>query len=138
MATDPYHNFAADLQSSLSAARQLAQHYGGLKRRHGGAEEMKETYARLQDSLEALENDIGDVRESVQMVEARGPERFGVEPAELARRKAFVRDCEQEMAVSVVVGEKERRLAGMTDTPHVTMGRAKEAVVRLSIKRCTR
>lgn len=101
MATDPYHSFAADLKSSLSAAQKLGSDYDRIKRSGTGGQEEQTIYQRLQDSLEALENDIGDVRESVQMIEARGPERFGVDSNELSRRKAFVRECENQMQVSV-------------------------------------
>ena len=105
MATDPYHSFAADLKSSLSAAQKLASDYDRIKRSGiQGSSEERTIYQRLQDSLEALENDIGDVRESVQMIEARGPERFGVDSNELSRRKAFVRECENQMKVSVCLG----------------------------------
>jgi len=104
MATDPYHSFAADLKSSLSATQKLTSDYDRIKRSGGGGgtREEQTIYQKLQDSLEALENDIGDVRESVQMIEARGPERFGVDSYELSRRKAFVRECENQLQVSDV------------------------------------
>lgn len=110
MASDPYHNFAADLRSSLSSARELTKAYEQLSRKRkdqSDDRQLAETYESLQDSLEALENDIGDVRESVQMVETRGPERFGVDPKELARRKLFVRQCEEELVVSVQRAERQ-------------------------------
>lgn len=98
MASDPYHNFAADLRSSLSSARQLAKEYEE-RTRHGSKAPAGTTgddtlLARLQDAIDALESDFGDVRASVDMLEKRGPERFGVDAYELDRRKRFVRECE--------------------------------------------
>lgn len=107
MATDPFHSFEADLKVSLKAAQTLASDYDRIRRSSGGnggkkgssSEEEETVFLRLQDSLETLENDIGDISESVQMIEARGPERFGVDSKELLRRKTFVRECENQLQV---------------------------------------
>lgn len=120
MATDPYHTFAADLRSSLESARQLSHRYTTLQQQKkeqrissssstsssslasplGIDNEIREVYTNLQDQLENLENDINDVQESVEMLERRGPELFGVDSAELGRRKRFVQNCTDEVRVS--------------------------------------
>jgi len=41
-----------------------------------------------------------DVKQSVEVVERAGPERFGVDFTELNRRKKFVEECEREVEVS--------------------------------------
>ena len=62
--------------------------------------QLQDTYTELQDQLETLENDINDVQESVEMLEKRGPELFGVDSTELGRRKRFVQSCTDEVRVS--------------------------------------
>jgi t-SNARE syntaxin family protein len=63
--------------------------------------QLQDTYTELQDQLETLENDINDVQESVDMLEKRGPELFGVDSTELGKRKRFVQSCTDEVRVSV-------------------------------------
>lgn len=125
MATDPYHTFAADVKTSLYQARQLSDRYKSLARqkKEGGQHafsnnvaaassssssldgggivfQLQETYTELQDHLESLESDIHDIQESVEMLEKRGPELFGVDSAELGRRKRFVQNCSDDVRVS--------------------------------------
>ncbi|KAJ1604016.1 hypothetical protein NDA14_004625 [Ustilago hordei] len=69
MSRDPYHDFVSDLNSSLSSAH----------------------------AIEGLRQDVEDVKQSVLVVERSGPERFGVTPEELKRRKEFVAECEAEI-----------------------------------------
>jgi t-SNARE syntaxin family protein len=127
MSTDPYHTFAADLRSSLDTARQLSRRYQALQkqqpRRLEGSQrgapssssssshsngidlQLQDTHRELQDQLEALENDLADIQESVEMLEKRGPELFGVDANELRKRKQFVQTCTDEIRVSRVVQE---------------------------------
>lgn len=131
MATDPYHTFAADLKTSLDQARQLSNRYKSLakQKRQGGRHsfttttnhynagasssssslngdgiesQLQDTYTELQDHLESLESDIHDIQEIVEMLEKRGPELFGVNSAELGKRKRFVQSCSDEVRVSLL------------------------------------
>ncbi|GAC76445.1 sodium/hydrogen exchanger protein [Moesziomyces antarcticus T-34] len=118
MSRDPYHDFASDLKSSLASARSLSESYRQLVARSaassasgaGGSSsrrtssEIDSAHDRLSDAIEGLRQDVEDVKQSVAVVERSGPERFGVTPDELRRRKAFVEECEAEIkALSKVV-----------------------------------
>ncbi len=110
--------FASDLKSSLASARSLSESYRQLVARSaassasgaGGSSsrrtssEIDSAHDRLSDAIEGLRQDVEDVKQSVAVVERSGPERFGVTPDELRRRKAFVEECEAEIkALSKVV-----------------------------------
>lgn len=131
MATDPYHTFAADLRVSLESARTLSHRYKVLQSQRKESHnttvikssssssstspsssieiQLQDTYSELQDQLETLENDINDVQESVEMLERRGPELFGVDSTELGRRKRFVQNCTDELRVSSEVCKATHR-----------------------------
>lgn len=111
MSRDPYHDFASDLKSSLSSARSLSQSYRQLLSSQASASssssghatsssEVDSAYDRLSDAIEGLRQDVEDVKQSVLVVERSGPERFGVTPEELNKRKGFVAECESEINVS--------------------------------------
>ena len=110
MSRDPYHDFASDLKSSLSSARSLSQSYRQLlqsssstaRASSSSGGEVDSAYDRLSDAIEGLRQDVEDVKQSVLVVERSGPERFGVTPEELKRRKEFVAECEAEIDVSCV------------------------------------
>lgn len=109
MASDPYHSVAAELRTSLAAAQQLARQHS--TRNSGKESSDAHGAARLHDALDALESDMADVRASVNMLEARGPERFGVDAHEFQRRKAFVAECEAAFEVGAR-GARKRGLEG--------------------------
>ncbi|KAI3478420.1 hypothetical protein L1887_59627 [Cichorium endivia] len=76
---------------------------GGSSSRRTSSE-IDSAHDRLSDAIEGLRQDVEDVKQSVAVVERSGPERFGVTPDELRRRKAFVEECEAEIkALSKVV-----------------------------------
>ncbi|UZJ53837.1 hypothetical protein CBS101457_003157 [Exobasidium rhododendri] len=129
MATDPYHTFAADLRGSLDTARQLSRRYKTLQSQRRGKvsssssasssslaesdNQLKSAYTELQDHLETLENDINDVQESVDMLERRGPELFGIDSTELDKRKRFVDSCTEEVRhLAKTVQEEGKRNRG--------------------------
>lgn len=103
MSRDPYHDFASDLKSSLSSARSLCQDYerqiGRASSSRRGSADVGSAHDRLCDAIEGLRQDVEDVKQSVVVVERSGPERFGVSPEELSRRKKFVEECEIEIKV---------------------------------------
>lgn len=105
MATDPYHTFASELRSSLVSAQALAQTYTRALSRGGGAgaaqrDAQRSAHDDLLDALEALQSDVQDVRASVAVV-SKSPERFGLSAGELEERKRFVRECDEEIEVSL-------------------------------------
>lgn len=111
MASDPYHNFAADVRSSLSSAQQLAQQYTALAAKQSGADSssshrhaVQDVWQQLQDAIEGLQSDMGDVQESIRMVETRGVHTFGLSVQELNERKAFLRACQDQVQVSAIQG----------------------------------
>lgn len=100
MASDPYHTFASDLRSSLRSAQDLGQSYQDLRRSVSpSSPSLREAHDRLLDALEALQGDVADVKESVDVVERSGPERFGVAQEELEERRRFVKSCTEELRV---------------------------------------
>lgn len=100
MSRDPYHEFAQDVERAL---RQAASHEGAC--RSGDAR----ARTALASSLSALAADLGELRESVRVVEQSGPARFGVDTAELDRRKRFVEQSARELT-------RLERVARDTDT----------------------
>lgn len=84
---DPYEAFVRDVQSSFHAARSLSEVF----QRDGS------TRGELEATLKTLRQDLGELQQTVQVVEQSGPARFGLAPAELERRKAFVRTSEHEL-----------------------------------------
>lgn len=112
MASDPFHTFASTVRSSLTAARDLSAQYtsliasasststsSSLRRPPPSSEDdVLLAHDRLNDALEALKQDVDDVRQSVAVVR-RSPERFAVDEAELGRREEFLRMCQEEVKV---------------------------------------
>lgn len=103
MATDPFHTFASTVRSSLAATRELSSTYTSLafssSSAAAGSSELITAQDRLNDALEALQQDVEDVRQSIAVVK-RSPERFGVDVGELRKREEFLRVCEAEVEVS--------------------------------------
>jgi Tfp pilus assembly protein PilW len=110
--------------------------------------QIQSTYTELQDHLETLENDVNDVQESVDMLEKRGPELFGVDSTELRKRKSFVESCSEEITVSVshkvpceragvegLVKIKMLRVESLTETGKDGAGRDKAESPRLPFNR---
>lgn len=111
MSRDPYHDFANDLKASLSSARSLSHTYRSLLQSSSSPQnsEIDSAHDRLSDAIEGLRQDVEDVKQSVAVVEKSGPERFGVTPEELQKRRDFVRECEGEIkALSSVVKQHPR------------------------------
>ncbi len=101
MSHDPYHDFAKDLRADLETAHELAQRYADIRQNRLRHTEAEITSARdkLQDALEGLSSDLGDIKQSVDVV-SRVPRRFGLDETEIDERRGFVRDCEMQIEVS--------------------------------------
>lgn len=100
MSRDPYHDFASDLEKSLSSAKSISRRYLSLRSSSSSSQALLTTKDELLDSIEGLKQDVQDVKQSVNVVEKAGPERFGVGWDELQRRKSFVDQCENDIEVS--------------------------------------
>ena len=85
---DSYEGLAQDIQSSFHAARTLRDAF----QRDGS------TRAEFSETLTSLRQDLAELRQTVHVVEQGGASRFGVSPAELERRKAFVQTSERELS----------------------------------------
>lgn len=89
MSRDPYHDFVDEIRKSIDAASKLES-----AMRTGDRDARRE----LNGTLATLRQDIGDVRETVRIVESN-PSRFGIDATELDRRRKFVRKSERELQV---------------------------------------
>ncbi|KAN0061638.1 hypothetical protein ACQY0O_006564 [Thecaphora frezii] len=131
MSRDPYHDFAADLRNSLSSARALSQTYLDLLSSSSSSasrrsSDLQSAYDRLSDALEALRQDVEDVKQSVHVVERSGPERFGVTPDELQRRKQFTHQCERQIAELERIASRRVPEHSTTDHQHLSIDMAQQ------------
>ncbi|WFD29915.1 hypothetical protein MSPP1_000929 [Malassezia sp. CBS 17886] len=87
MSLDPYDGFAHDIERALRDAEALRgrAHSDGDARRKLGA------------AVAALRQDLGDLRQTVRVVEQSDPARFGIDARELDRRRAFVHRSEAQL-----------------------------------------
>lgn len=98
MSTDPYHAVQREIQTSLQAAQQLHASY--IRIRSTAREDNEElTWARseLKATLETLEADLEDLEESVKIVESTDARMFGLDDAEVQRRRRYVSDVHKEI-----------------------------------------
>lgn len=93
MAHDPYLLVKGEVETSLQTASSL---YSSYKRilatlppsSHSTSEELSWSRDELRGTLSALESDVDELQQSVDIVE-RDP-RFGVDVYEVERRRAFI------------------------------------------------
>ncbi|KAM5531544.1 hypothetical protein V8D89_014809 [Ganoderma adspersum] len=98
MSTDPYHAVQQEIQSSLQAAGTLRASF--LRIRSTAREDSEELiWARneLKATLAALEADLEDLEESVNVVESTGARLFGLEEREVIERRRYVSHVRQEI-----------------------------------------
>ncbi|EJF57372.1 t-SNARE [Dichomitus squalens] len=112
MSTDPYHAVQQEIQSSLQTAATLRASY--LRIRSTAREDSEElVWARneLKATLAALEADLEDLEESVNVVESTGARLFGLEETEVIERRRYVSHVRQEienMRAEVEGGRRSR------------------------------
>ncbi|KAG7090696.1 hypothetical protein E1B28_009791 [Marasmius oreades] len=99
MATDPYHAVQQEVQSSLQTASQLRASYVRIQNMavREDSEELVWAKNELRATLTALEADFEDLEESVKIVESTGVRMFGIEEAELQKRKKYVLHVRREI-----------------------------------------
>ncbi|KAI1788671.1 t-SNARE [Ganoderma leucocontextum] len=106
MSTDPYHAVQQEIQSSLQTAGTLRASF--LRIRSTAREDSEElVWARneLKATLAALEADLEDLEESVNVVESTGARLFGLEETEVIERRRYVSHVRQE--IETMRGEVE-------------------------------
>ncbi|PIL23550.1 hypothetical protein GSI_14863 [Ganoderma sinense ZZ0214-1] len=123
MSTDPYHAVQQEIQASLQTAGTLRASF--LRIRSTAREDSEELiWARneLKATLAALEADLEDLEESVNVVESTGARLFGLEETEVIERRRYVSHVRQEienMRAEVEGGRRSRpaSVLGPTSRP---------------------
>ncbi|KAI0739065.1 t-SNARE [Daedaleopsis nitida] len=112
MSTDPYHAVQQEIQASLQTAATLRASF--LRIRSTARDDSEElVWARneLKATLAALEADLEDLEESVNIVESTGARLFGLEEAEVIERRRYVGHVRREiesMRAEVESGRRSR------------------------------
>ncbi|KAJ9504440.1 hypothetical protein LTR99_005626 [Exophiala xenobiotica] len=106
---DPFLEVQTDVQSTLQATRHLFSSYLRIRTLSTSATspELQQSRADLRSNLETLTSDLADLLEAVSAVES-DPYRFGLDVAEVQRRRQFVKDVGNE------VEGMRRELEGVT------------------------
>ncbi|KIW12028.1 hypothetical protein PV08_09302 [Exophiala spinifera] len=111
---DPFLEVQTDVQSTLQTTRHLFSSYLRIRTLTTSATspELQQSRAELRSNLETLSTDLADLLESVSAVES-DPYRFGLDVAEVQRRRQFVKDVGDE------VEGMRHELEGVTADTHV-------------------
>ncbi|OAP64734.1 hypothetical protein AYL99_00706 [Fonsecaea erecta] len=115
--SDPFLEVQTDVQSTLQSTRHLFSSYLRIRTLSTSATspELQQSRAELRSNLETLTADLADLLDSVKAVES-DPYRFGLDVAEVQRRRQFVQDVGDE------VEGMRRELEGVTTDTHVAGG----------------
>ncbi|KAF9467821.1 snare protein TLG1/Syntaxin [Collybia nuda] len=98
MSTDPYHAVQQEIQTSLQTAAQLHASYIRIRSTaREDSEELGWARSELKATLAALEADLEDLEESVKIVESTDARMFGLDDAEVQRRRRYVGDVRKEI-----------------------------------------
>ncbi|KAH9981638.1 t-SNARE [Russula compacta] len=98
MSVDPYHEVQSEIQSSLQAVEQLRASFLRIRSTaREGNEELEWTRNELKATLSVLENDLGDLEESVKIVETTGARMFGLDDREVVQRRRYVSHVRSEI-----------------------------------------
>ncbi|KIW29318.1 uncharacterized protein PV07_05142 [Cladophialophora immunda] len=115
--SDPFLEVQTDVQSTLQSTRHLFSSYLRIRTLSTSATspELQQSRSELRSNLETLTADLADLLDSVKAVES-DPYRFGLDVAEVQRRRQFVQDVADE------VDGMRRELEGVTTDTHVAGG----------------
>jgi len=97
--SDPFLEVQSDVQTTLQTTRHLFSSYLRI-RTHASSStspELVQSRTELQTNLTTLTSDLSDLLEAVSAVES-DPYRFGLDVAEVSRRRQFVKDVGDEVA----------------------------------------
>lgn len=111
---DPFLSVQSDVLSTLTSTRHLFSSYLRIRTLSPSptSPELIQSRQDLQANLETLTADLADLLDSVAAVES-DPYAFGLDVAEVQRRRGFVRDVGDE------VEGMRRELEGVTEQTHV-------------------
>lgn len=111
---DPFLSVQSDVLSTLTSTRHLFSSYLRIRTLSPSptSPELIQSRQDLQANLETLTADLADLLDSVAAVES-DPYAFGLDVAEVQRRRGFVRDVGDE------VEGMRRELEGVTESTHV-------------------
>ncbi|PPQ71901.1 hypothetical protein CVT26_007196 [Gymnopilus dilepis] len=98
MSVDPYHAVQQEIQNSLQTAAQLQSSFLRIRNMaHSDSEELMWARNELKATLAALEADLEDLEESVKIVESTDARMFGLDDAEVQRRRQYVSHVRKEI-----------------------------------------
>ncbi|KAG6919827.1 hypothetical protein DXG01_000332 [Tephrocybe rancida] len=98
MSTDPYHAVEHEVQTTLQTAAQLRSSYLRIRSTaRQDSEELAWAVTELRGTLATLEADLEDLDESVKIVESTDARNFGLDDAEVQRRRRYVSDVRKEI-----------------------------------------
>ncbi|KAG6819697.1 hypothetical protein H0H93_009491 [Arthromyces matolae] len=98
MSIDPYHAVEQEVQATLQTAAQLRSSYLRIRSTaRDDSEELEWAKTELKGTLAALEADWEDLDESVKIVESTDARNFGLDDAEVQRRRRYVTDLHKEI-----------------------------------------
>ncbi|KIW68327.1 hypothetical protein PV04_04280 [Phialophora macrospora] len=114
---DPFLSVQSDVLTTLSSTRHLFSSYLRIRTLSPSptSPELVQSRSDLQSNLQTLTADLADLLDSVQAVES-DPYKFGLDVAEVQRRRGFVKDVGDE------VEGMRRELEGVTHETHVAGG----------------
>jgi len=91
MSVDPYHAVQREIQALLQSASQLQSSYTRIRSMaKEGSEELMWARNELKATLASLEADLEDLDESVKIVESTDARLFGLDDAEVQKRRLYV------------------------------------------------
>ncbi|KAK5056770.1 hypothetical protein LTR84_012302 [Exophiala bonariae] len=116
---DPFLEVQTDVLSTLTSTRHLFSSYLRIRTisTSSTSPELQQSRADLTTNLETLNTDLADLLDSVSAVES-DPYRFGLDVAEVQRRKQFIKD------VGAEVEGMRRELEGVTHDTNVAASTA--------------
>jgi hypothetical protein len=114
---DPFLSVQSDVLTTLSSTRHVFSSYLRIRTLSPSptSPELIQSRSDLQSNLQILTADLADLLDSVQAVES-DPYSFGLDVAEVQRRRGFVKDVGDE------VEGMRRELEGVTHETHVAGG----------------
>jgi hypothetical protein len=114
---DPFLSVQSDVLTTLSSTRHLFSSYLRIRTLSPSptSPELIQSRSDLESNLQILTADLADLLDSVQAVES-DPYSFGLDVAEVQRRRGFVKDVGDE------VEGMRRELEGVTHETHVAGG----------------
>ncbi|KAI8976684.1 t-SNARE [Trametes punicea] len=121
MSTDPYHAVQQEVQASLQNASTLRASYRRIRSTaREDSEELIWARNELKATLAALEADLEDLEESVNVVESTGARLFGLEESEVIERRRYVSHVRRE--IESMRAEVEGRPEGRRSRPSSMVG----------------